>query len=249
MKIKGHFLRLLKIIGIPSLTFVLGFGIASVRFQSMLLPVSQNLISLNSIEGEELLIKSTAKPDYLPLSIHFITQQNQAYCGVASIVMVLNALSIPAPAEPKFGNAHVFTQDNVFNTQMINVKTPFKISLEGMSLEELGKLFKSHSIKVEVHYASNMTLEQFRKFAIKNLQESDNFVVVNYLRKSIGQQRGGHISPLAAYNQQTDRFLILDVSRYKYPPVWVKAEELWRAMATKDFSTGKTRGLVLVSKS
>jgi len=71
--------------------------------------------------------------------------------------------------------------------------------------------------------------------------------LVNYLRKAIGQETGGHISPVAAYNQETDHFLILDVSRYKYPPVWVKAEELWQAMATVDSTSGKTRGFVLVS--
>ena len=70
---------------------------------------------------------------------------------------------------------------------------------------------------------------------VKNLQEAENFVLVNYLRKAIAQKTGGHISPLAAYNQESDRFLILDVSRYKYPPVWVKAEELWQAMATPGF--------------
>jgi hypothetical protein len=43
-------------------------------------------------------------------------------------------------------------------------------------------------------------------------------------------------------------FLILDVSRNKYPPVWVKAEQLWQAMATTDAESGKTRGLVLVSR-
>ncbi len=91
-----------------------------------------------------------------------------------------------------------------------------------------------------------MTLDRFRQMAVTNLQESDNFVLVNYLRKSIGPQRWGHISPIAAYNQQTDCFLILDVSRYKYPPVWVKASELWQAMATNSDS-GKTRGFVLVS--
>lgn len=249
MNTKKRLLHLLKIIGIPSLTFLLGFGFANVRFQVKTLPVSQNLIPLNSKEGEQLLIASKAKQDYLPLSTHFVTQKNQAFCGVASIVMVLNALSIPAPSEPEFGNAHVFTQDNVFNAQMLKVKTPFKISYQGMSLEELGKLLKSHPVKVEVRYASNMTLDEFRKMTVKNLQESNNFVIVNYLRQSIGQQRWGHISPIAAYNQQTDRFLILDVSRYKYPPVWVKAEELWRSMATKDSSASKTRGLVLVSKT
>jgi Phytochelatin synthase len=68
------------------------------------------------------------------------------------------------------------------------------------------------------------------------------------LRKTIGQERGGHISPIAAYNQRTDRFLILDVSRYKYPPVWVKAIDLWQAIKTTDSDSGKTRGFVLVTK-
>ena len=82
---------------------------------------------------------------------------------------------------------------------------------------------------------------------MQNLSKRDNFAIVNYLRKTIGQERGGHISPIAAYNQRTDRFLILDVSRYKYPPVWVKAVDLWQAIATVDTDAGKTRGFVLVT--
>ena len=54
------------------------------------------------------------------------------------------------------------------------------------------------------------------------------FVIINYLRKAIGQEKGGHISPLAAFDAESDRFLILDVARYKYPPVWVKTAELFR---------------------
>ena len=71
--------------------------------------------------------------------------------------------------------------------------------------------------------------------------------MVNYLRKAIAQETGGHISPLAAYNKQTDRFLILDVSGYKYPSVWVKTTELLQAMATVDFDSQKTRGFMLVN--
>lgn len=103
-------------------------------------------------------------------------------------------------------------------------------------------------MKVEVHYASDITLDEFRHLSVKNLQQPNNVVIVNYLRQSIGQQRWGHISPIAAYNHQTDRFLILDVSRNKYPPVWVKAKHLWQAMATMDSESRKTRGLVLVSR-
>ena len=75
-------------------------------------------------------------------------------------------------------------------------------------------------------------------------------MVVNYLRKAMGQQTGGHISPLAAYDAKADRFLILDVARYKYPPVWVKASDLFDAMNTTDSSNdNKTRGYVLIAKA
>jgi hypothetical protein len=73
--------------------------------------------------------------------------------------------------------------------------------------------------------------------------------LVNYLRKAIGQEAGGHISPLGAYDEDTDRFLILDVTRYKYPPVWVEAAALFGAMNTIDSDNNdKTRGYVSVSR-
>ena len=37
-----------------------------------------------------------------------------------------------------------------------------------------------------------------------------------------------------AYNHETDSFLILDVAKYKYPPVWAPATHLFNAMATLD---------------
>lgn len=233
--------HLLKIIGIPCVTFLLGFSFASSKFLSKTLPITENLIPLNSTEGEELLFTSNAKQDYLPLSVHFVAQKNPAFCGVASLVMVLNALKISAIASPEHGNSHVFTQTNVFNQQMRQVLSPTRISFQGMSLEQLGQLLETYPVKAEVHHASDLTSDQFRQLAVKNLQEANNFVLINYLRKSIGQQTWGHISPLAAYDQKTDRFLILDVSRDKYPPVWVKTSELWQAMATTDSSTQKTR--------
>ena len=73
-------------------------------------------------------------------------------------------------------------------------------------------------------------------------------MIVNYLRKALGEQIGGHISPLAAYDGKADRFLVLDVARYKYPPVWVKTADVFAAMNTPDAANGnKTRGFVLVT--
>ena len=73
-------------------------------------------------------------------------------------------------------------------------------------------------------------------------------MIVSHLRKAIGQQIGGRNSPLAAHEAKADRFLILDVARYKYPPVWVKTTDMFAAMNTPDaVNDNKTRGFVLVT--
>ncbi|MCP2730312.1 phytochelatin synthase family protein [Limnofasciculus baicalensis] len=227
---------------------ILGFCLANGRLSAQTLAVSSNLISLNSAEGETLLIESKSRQDYLPLSIHFETQDNLAYCGVASMVMVLNTLSIPAPVAPEFGTYHIFTQNNIWNDRTEKILSSKVIARQGMTLEQLGQLLETYPVKAQVYHGDNVSLDEFRNLAIANLQDPNNFILVNYLRKAINQESGGHISPLAAYNEQTDRFLILDVSRYKYPPVWVKAEELWQGMKTIDAASGKMRGFVSIAR-
>jgi Phytochelatin synthase len=239
----------IKLTAIPVKALILGFCLAGGNAIAQTLSLPQNLINFNSPQGEQLLIKSQSRQDYWPLSMQFITQRNQAYCGVASMVMVLNALAIPAPESPEFSPFRVFTQENFFNQEKTRqVLAPEIVSRQGMTLAQLGQLLASYSVNVKVYHASDISLSEFRRLTADNLKQPGNFVLVNYLRRVIGQERGGHISPIAAYNEETDRFLILDVSRYKYPPVWVKAEELWQAMATVDSVSGKTRGFVLVSR-
>ncbi|MGZ8215370.1 MAG: phytochelatin synthase family protein [Methylosarcina sp.] len=208
----------------------------------------QPLIALNSAEGEHLLFDSHARTDYVPLSIYFETQQNLAYCGAASMAMVLNALNMPAPVTPEYGRHALFTQNNVFNEKTERIIRAKIVAHQGMTLEELGKLLASHSLQTKVIFSGDSHPDQFRNLAVENLKQPGNFILVNYLRKTVGQETGGHISPLAAYHESTDRFLILDVTRFKYPPVWVTTEQLWRAMNTVDKASGKTRGFVLIKR-
>ncbi|MFM2061157.1 MAG: hypothetical protein RLZZ507_827 [Cyanobacteriota bacterium] len=231
-------------------TLIIGLSLAAGNVIAQTLPLASNLIGFDTPEGETLLISSKSKDDFFPLSMQFVTQDNLAYCGVASIVMVLNSLKIPAPETPEYREFKLFTQDNFFNNPKTQqVITQEKVARSGMSLQQLGGLLASYDgVKIKVYHAGDSNLQEFRKLAIENLKQPGNFVLVNYLRKEIGQERGGHISPLAAYNEATDRFLILDVSRYKYPPVWVKAADLYKAMNTGDSSSGKTRGFVFVSR-
>ena len=212
------------------------------------LPLAEPLISLNSDQGSRLLLESEDNRAYWPLSIQFVTQKNQAFCGVATITMVLNALGVPAPATPEFEPYKTFTQDNLLNEKTEAVLPVAVLSKIGMTLDQIGGILSTYSVKADVRHAADSTLDEFRTLARQALSTPNQYVIVNYLRRSIGQERGGHISPLAAYDADTDRFLVLDVSRYKYPPIWVQAADLYAAMNTPDSDNqNRTRGFVLVT--
>jgi hypothetical protein len=245
MKIYGRLLPLL------ALTFCLLAPITHAPVaHAETLPLPGSLTDLNSEEGERYFLESGALATYFPIADNFVTQKTQAYCGVASIVMVLNAAGVPAPTSPEYQPYHVFTQDNILDERTDAVLPREVLARQGMTLDQLGGLLTLHPVTIEVHHAADGGLDAFRSAAREYLAAKEHFVVVNYLRKAIGQQTGGHISPLAAYDAKADRFLILDVARYKYPPVWVKASDLFDAMNTTDASNdNKTRGYVLVAKT
>lgn len=227
--------------------FVSGFLATAAWSQT--LPLPPNLISADSAAGEYFFFESEAREAYFPLANHFITQKYQSYCGVASIVMVLNALQIAAPAVPEFDPFRTFTQDNVLDARTDAVLPRNVLLKKGMTLDQLGELIALHPLRVEVRHAGDTTLKEFRASAAEYLATDNHFVLVNYLRMAIGQERGGHISPLAAYDAKGDRFLILDVARYKYPPVWVGAADLFDAMNTRDADNqNRTRGFVLIAE-
>jgi len=218
-----------KIVNIAIKALILGFALSACSAIAQPLALPDNLISVTTDSGKNLLSTSQAKKDYSPLSKYFVTQSHLAYCGVASMVIVLNALRDDLN----------LTQDNFFDNQKTSqVTSAFSIQLRGMNLDMLDTLIESHDVKVRVYHATDTNLLTFRALVTENLKQSNDFVLVNYLRRSIGQESGGHISPIAAYDRSTDRRLQLDVASYKYPPVWVK---------TIDNDGGKTRGFVLVS--
>jgi hypothetical protein len=212
------------------------------------LPLPQNLSGFSTHDGEVYFAESDAREAYFPLASNFLTQKTQAYCGVASIVMVLNALGVPAPPVPEYAPYRTFTQDNVLTEQTDAVLPRETLARQGMTLDQIGGILATQRVKAEVHHASDSSADEFRTLASAYLSEPGHFVIVNYQRKAIGEVVGGHISPLGAYDAKADRFLVLDVARYKYPPVWVKTDDIFAAMNTPDAANdNKSRGFVLVT--
>ncbi len=213
------------------------------------LPLPAGVIGFDSPQGEALFMGAEARHDYFALSIFFTTQINPAYCGPASIAMVLNALDVPRPPSDLTLGLGLFDQHNIFTPATEAVKPAAAILRGGMTLDDLGGVLAARGLHVDVHHAADTDLDAFRRAAVAAINDDDHFILVNYLRKAIGQQEGGHISPLAAYDADSDRFLILDVSRYKYPPAWVAAASLFAAMNTPDSDNhDRTRGYLLVSR-
>jgi hypothetical protein len=232
------------------LSLVFAFGVAASVARAESLPLPANLVDLNSEQGEKFFLESGAHEAYFPIASNFVTQKTQAYCGVASMVMVLNALRAPAPASSEYAPFRTFTQDNILDDGSDAVIPRDLIARQGMTLDQLGGVLALHPVVAEIHHAADGGLDAFRDAARAALGARDKFVIINYLRKILGQQAGGHISPLAAYDDKTDMFLVMDVARYKYPPVWVKASDLFDSMNTPDAANdNKTRGYVLVSKA
>lgn len=204
------------------------------------LPLPDDLIALPSSEGEALLYGAEARDDFAALSAQFTTQITPTYCGPATMAMVLNALQVERPASEATVGLGLFDQENVFTEAVEAVKPRDEVAENGMSLHEFGDALAAHDLDVTVVEAADSDLDTFRKAAVATLQDRETFLMVNYLRSALGQETGGHISPVAAYNAETDRFLVLDVSRYKYPPIWVPAPLLFEAMAAggEDWSRG-----------
>lgn len=223
------------------------FAVAEPRAET--LPLPADLVALPSEQGEALLFGAEARSDFAPLSAQFVTQVNPAFCGPATIAMVLNALELPRPPSDATLGLGLFDQDNVFSAAAEAAKPRAEVLRGGMTLDDLGAFLGSYGLDVAVTYARDSSLDTFRDTAVAGLNDRDRFVLVNYLRSAIGQEKGGHISPLAAYDADTDRFLVLDVSRYKYPPIWVEAKALYGAMDTPDADNGgRSRGFVVVGR-
>ena len=223
------------------------FAVAEPRAET--LPLPADLVALPSEQGEALLFGAEARSDFAPLSAQFVTQVNPAFCGPATIAMVLNALELPRPPSDATLGLGLFDQDNVFSAAAEAAKPRAEVLRGGMTLDDLGAFLGSYGLDVAVTHAGDSSLDTFRDTAVAALNDRDRFVLVNYLRSAIGQEKGGHISPLAAYDADTDRFLVLDVSRYKYPPIWVEAEALYGAMDTPDADNGgRSRGFVVVGR-
>ncbi len=88
--------------------------------------------------------------------------------------MVLNALHLPAPTSPELAPFNAFDQTNIFNQKTESAVPQAVIEKHGMTLDQLGAFVQALGLNVDVHHASDSSLDDFRRQAVEYLGTTDN---------------------------------------------------------------------------
>jgi len=158
---------------------------------------------------------------------------------------MFNALhGIAAPIDPSYSPYPYFTQAAYFSDCVVSL---IGHDPDGITLDQWGSTVKCWGGNVTVVHAANINPSQFTSLARAAMSKGSQ-VVINFHRQGLAELGGGHFSPLAAYAPEADKFLIMDVARYKYPPVWATSKDIYTAMNTIDNSSNLTRGFAILSE-
>lgn len=123
-----------------------------------------------------------------------------------------------------------------------DLANPATVAKEGMTLMQLAEVLKAFPVTVEPHFGQDLSLESFRELLKQGVNSPARLALANFNRKLIYQVGGGHWSPVAAYHAPSDSALLMDVARYKYPPVWVTVKDLYEAVRSADDTSHRSRG-------
>lgn len=228
------------------------------------------LVPFASDEGLARLGHAKAKIDFAALVNQFEAQYNETFCGPTSAAILLNTVFNRSPDLPRdhtrlqkndvqfMSASHDpivprFTQDNVMEkgpkTRAQVLGEPMLIKGKqvqdfGYQLRQFDAMLRANALATKLVVVDDALSEQsVRAELADSLARNGVYVIVNYRRQTVGQKGGGHISPLAAYDADSDSFLVLDVNPAAAGWVWMDAATLVKGMRT--FDTVENRGYVL----
>jgi hypothetical protein len=229
------------------------------------------IVDWNTIEGKKRLQSARYSKHFYALAHLFERQQNPTYCGIASAVMVLNALRLNKKGLKLESKMDVISPDgemhiryNTYTQQTFLTKDSERIKKRkviegkdvcaedgfdpGLKIDALAKNLKLHLCNVTLVCANNdleKSLKRFRQDLMGYLNDSKTYIIANFDSAKIGREGAGHYSPMVAYDEATDSCLVMDTAGHKQPWFWVDAPLFFDAMNTKD---GKQqRGYLIVS--
>lgn len=238
---------------------------------SAIASTTQELVVFSSDEGLARLGRSNAKVDFPALANQFEAQYNAAFCGPTSAAIVLNTLrsrSLELPRDRSRlrtedlqnvpGNFDQiiprYTQDSVIGkgqkTRAQVLGEPVTVNGKqvndfGYQIRQFDEMLRAHGLATRLTIVDEKKSEaDIRAELVANLKRNGDYAIVNYRREAVGQRGGGHISPLGAYDAESDSFLVLDVNPASAGWVWMPTATLVKGMRT--FDTVENRGYVLI---
>lgn len=216
---------------------------------ALLLPgqTRAQVVALDTPDGAVRFHRAIGGPQALGLLAHLETEVFLTFCGPASLATALNSLGVNEPSPAAFFPYRRMTQDSLFTPANLAVKSYAAVQAGGLTLDQLAAFARNLGVPAEAVHAEALDVAALRARISAALADPASRVIVNYSRIPLEQEGDGHISPLAAYDAETDAVLILDVARYKYPPVWVPVATLLAAMQRVDPDAGRARGLLVLS--
>ena len=225
-----------------------------------------NLTALNSIEGKTLFREAMSQgmmEPYFPLSEQFLTQSDPAFCGVATLAMVLNSLEIdPTVRRWSTSGWRWFDEDVLLGPGSQCCINRDYVRSYGITLDQFLQMGKCFGADVKLfrppfrvtsegtNCSDPNCIDSFRTDVLKYSQKGKSLLVTSFCRSDLKQTGDdGHFSPIAGYHQPSDQVLILDVARFKYSPYWVPIKDLYLAMSSVDETTRRPRGWLIIKKS
>jgi glutathione gamma-glutamylcysteinyltransferase len=210
-------------------------------------PLPAALAPLDSADGRAMFQRALLAgtlDGYFKLAQQFHTQADPAFCGLGSLVCALNALGID-PGRRWKGTWRWFSEE------LLDCCKPLdEVRVSGITLDEAACLARCSRAAVSVRRAGQAGVAEFRDHLRAAATAPDGpILIVNYSRSVVGQTGSGHFSPIAGFDAATDRALVLDTARFKYPPHWMPVDLLFAAMQEPDADTGEPRGWLLLNRS
>jgi glutathione gamma-glutamylcysteinyltransferase len=208
-------------------------------------PLPSPAIPFSSEEGRALFresLESGHLEAFFPLIEQFHTQSDPSFCGLGSLVMVLNALGVD-PGRVWRGPWRWFSEE------LLDCCTPLaKVQVAGLTLDEVACLARCNGAEVELGSVSHRSLADLRVSVERSTRSTTQMLIASYSRAALGQTGSGHFSPIGGYHAGLDLALVLDVARFKYPPHWVPLTVLYEAMRDFDPVSGRPRGWLSLRK-
>jgi len=206
----------------------------------------ESIVYLEQDRGQEVLQLSSASgySCYEEMAPFYEIQETGAFCGLASITIVVNTI---------FGQRSL-SQQFLWKLVLERIlENPHDIRY-GLTLQQLATLFNFfHGTDSTVRSSPSPSL--LKKQFVEDMEfvfhsapkiEKKYLIVVNFWRHYLNH-KGGHFSPIAAYSPDTQEVLVLDVAKRHSKPHWIPLDVLVLLMCKYDVD--HPRGYLILTMS